>query len=71
MNFLFTLLAVFAESVTDKVGLVLAIMMLACGFFWSTREIWCWYMKSNEILGKSNEILLRLEEIEKRISSDD
>ncbi len=64
MNFLFTLLAVFAESVTDKVGLVLAIMMLACGFFWSTREIWCWYMKSNEIL-------LRLEEIEKRISSDD
>lgn len=63
MNFLFTLLASFSVSVTDKVGLVLAIMMLACGFFWSTRGIWCWYMKSNEIL-------LRLEEIEKQLKGN-
>ena len=63
MNFLFTLLAALDVNVTDKVGLVLAIMMLACGFFWSTRGIWCWYMKSNEIL-------LRLEKIEKQLKGD-
>ena len=63
MNFLFTFLAASDLMIIDKVGLVLAIMMLACGFFWSTRGIWCWYMKSNEIL-------LRLEKIEKQLKGN-